>query len=80
MLMTNTDSSDELLVFRFGNGIKLLRPDHLNNQSQPVFDSDTRHTVGSILQLPFPVYLEDTEHLTAACNEVCVEEVLTQLA
>jgi len=63
------DTSDDLHLYRFGNGIKLVRPDQtvMNNACQ--FARDTGHTVGSILQLPISFYFLNAESVTEKIND-----------
>lgn len=60
------DTSSELHICRFNNGIKLIRPDRKKNISQP--------TVGEAMQMPFPVYFGNLQQYAAACNDSTVEE------
>jgi DNA-binding CsgD family transcriptional regulator len=66
MPRTNFDISNEMHISRFNNGIKLLRPELTKSHDAP--------TTSKILNLPFPVYFENTQHVTIHCNEICAEE------
>ena len=63
------DTSAELHVYRFGNGIKLIRPDEINNTTRTHFMHDTKHTVSSILTLPLGVYFIKADSINAIVNE-----------
>lgn len=63
------DTSGELIICRFNNGIKLIRPDQISNIKYTKILRNTGHTIDSLLQLPFPVYLEDTSHFSIKSNE-----------
>lgn len=68
-MITKIDTSRELRVCRFENGIKLIRPEQLNDlKNSPV--QDTGHTIDYMLNQPFSVYLETTEHLIIRSNEI----------
>lgn len=63
------DTSGELIVCRLNNGIKLIRSEQLLNTKCSEKLINTGHTIDSLLQLPFPVYLEDTAHFSIKSNE-----------
>lgn len=52
----NIDTSLELHVYRAGNGIKLLSPNHIKDKPDSIRLRDTKHTVSSMLELPLSVY------------------------
>ncbi|STY29498.1 transcriptional regulator LuxR [Legionella wadsworthii] len=66
------DLSDELLVYRFGNGIKLLRPDHVKKMK---LDSGryTEHTIESLLKLPMCSYFDNLDIVIQKTNELNAE-------
>lgn len=61
--MKNIDTNEALQICHFGNGIKLKQPGQ--NQASQL-------TIGSVLKLPFPVYL-NSNHKIINCNEHCAE-------
>lgn len=63
------DISDELCVYRFGNGIKLIRPDQTNKQYPTAFIRNTGHTVKSFLKLPLSIGFVNTENAIQVVNE-----------
>ncbi len=63
------DLSDELLVYRFGQGIKLLRPNHQSRQKQISLGRSTQHTVGSMLKVPMCCYFDDLDITIQRTNE-----------
>ena len=54
------DTSDELCIQRWGNGIKLIKPDNNTHAEKHILN---------MMQLPFPVYFEDTDHIQIKSNE-----------
>lgn len=62
--MRQIDTSTELEIRRFANGIKLHRA------SQNTLHN---HTVSDVLHLPFQVYFENTSHTTLKSNEIYAE-------
>jgi DNA-binding CsgD family transcriptional regulator len=65
MVNKHIDTNNELVISRFGAGLKLLPPSHAKG--------NTVHTVAEVLALPFPTYFEDKSHLTKQCNDICAE-------
>ncbi|MCW8400887.1 helix-turn-helix transcriptional regulator [Legionella sp. PATHC038] len=63
------DTSDELIIYRFGSGIKLQRPDH-PDVDYFLCEHNTKHSLQNLLALPFSVYLENTEMITQNCNGI----------
>lgn len=57
------DTSHELQISRYANGIKLIRP-------RPNHKSEL--TIANVLKLPFAVYL-NSDHNIVNCNEICAE-------
>jgi DNA-binding CsgD family transcriptional regulator len=72
--MKRTYTSNELFFHRHRNGIKLYTPDQIqkNNSLPNIYINKT--TLSSILNLPFPIFFENIEHIAEICNETCVEE------
>lgn len=66
------DLSDELLVYRFGNGIKLLKPDHFKKMEQDL-GRYTQHTIGSLLKLPICSYFDNLDIIIQKTNELNAE-------
>lgn len=64
------DTSNELLVCRYKNGIKLLKSSTLINDRNERF---TRHTVKSMLSLPFSVYFDNHDAVIQRANAHNVE-------
>lgn len=60
--LKNIDTSNELQIYRFNKGIKLLRAE------QAGFPK-SKHTVGSILQLPIGVYFIRADSINEKVNE-----------
>lgn len=67
------DTSNELRVYRYRNGIKLVRPEHDKNTSFFSNGYFTGHTMGDILQLPFCTYFLDLNSSTQNINELTIE-------
>lgn len=63
-----TDTRDELHVYRFANGVKLIRPNKLKSQNASLLH-DTKHTVNSILELPLSVYFIRVDYINEKVNE-----------
>ena len=65
-LITKPDISDEMLIVRSGNGIKLLRPDK----------SDVDQlSVGTLMELPLNVYFLNNNSENCRINPICIETV-----
>jgi DNA-binding NarL/FixJ family response regulator len=64
------DISNELRVFCFGNGIKLIRPEKVATIKTLPYFHDTGHTVSSIMALPLNVALLNTDSNTQTINEL----------
>jgi DNA-binding CsgD family transcriptional regulator len=65
MLRTKLDTSSEMHIIRFNNGIKLIRPEQIKSHNAP--------SISHILNLPLPVYFETNQHITINCNEIYAE-------
>jgi DNA-binding CsgD family transcriptional regulator len=63
MKTTAIEFSNELQLRGCKNGIQLLTPDISIN----------RPTITNVFNFPFPVYFQDSNHKTIACNDVCTE-------
>lgn len=61
--------NDELQIYRFGNGVKLVSQNEIASKSASQFGNPTDHTVGSILQLPFSFYFLNLDSATELINE-----------
>lgn len=59
--MANIDTSKNLQVLPYSQGVKLIRPTK---------NSATHTSVGDLLALPFQVYFENTEQETIQSNEI----------
>ena len=59
------DTSNELLVYRYKNGIKLLKSSALIDDHNERF---TQHTVKSMLTMPFSVYFDNHEAVIQRLN------------
>ena len=62
------DTSNELAICRYGNGIKLLRPD------QRIYSPNRNSTgisIADALKLPFNVFFLNSESVMQNINEVC---------
>ena len=64
------DTSGELFIYRYGSGVKLIRPDKPNNLKYSGTFYDRRLSIDSLLRMPFAVYLENVEHITISSNEI----------
>ena len=64
------DTSNELLVYRYKNGIKLLKPSALISARNEHF---TQHTVKTMLTMPFSVYFDNHDAVIQRLNEYNVE-------
>lgn len=67
--MSITDTSHELLFYRFGSGIKLVRPETEENKTRSHTGLATEHTVASLLQLPLSIYFIRADSINANVNE-----------
>jgi len=67
------DNSNELKVYRFNNGIKLIHPEKLPENKNLKICCDVGHSLSSILGMPFPVSLETTDSVSISCNELHAE-------
>lgn len=65
--------SNELLVYRHHNGIKLVRPDQFNKQRNSRDLFYTGHTTASILSLPLCVYFGNVDSKNLKINELTIE-------
>ncbi len=57
--------NEEFHVYRYENGIKLLKPQSLR---------ESTGSVKILLQLPFPVYFSNVDHLSIKCNDLSAIE------
>jgi DNA-binding CsgD family transcriptional regulator len=71
--MKQIDVNEELLIYQFGNGIKLINPNQTKNSYSSQLGNPTKHTVASILQCPLAVFFENTEYIVMKCNEINAE-------
>ena len=60
------DTSGELQLQRYGNGIKLIAPEAANS----IYSNNKKYHVAEILQFPFNVYFLNTESIVQIGNEV----------
>jgi DNA-binding CsgD family transcriptional regulator len=65
------DTSSELTLYRYNNGIGLLRPDFKNKQNIYPPRLDTHQTVADILQYPFSTYFTSKDSVLQCYNEGC---------
>lgn len=63
--MRNIDTSSELLIQRWQNGVKLIKPDASLSNSE--------HSVAHILKLPFNICFMDTKSALQRINETCAK-------
>ncbi len=61
--MRNIDTSKELQICRYRNGVKLIRPKE---------NSSSHLSIANLLKLPFPFYL-NADKFIIDCNESCAE-------
>lgn len=64
--LKNIDTSNELRIYRSGNGVKLIRPNQIKHS---LLVHDTKHTVKSMLELPLSVYFIKADGINANVNE-----------
>ncbi len=64
-----TDISNEFHVYRYGNGVKLARPNAVQDFQRSYTFYDTGHTVASLLNLPVCVHFSDTQSANLKLNE-----------
>lgn len=67
------DTSDELHLYRYGKGIKLVRPDELEQLKACPMASDTGQTVAGLMQLPVSFYFLDAASTTEKINSEGIE-------
>ena len=63
------DNSNELHLYRWGNGVKLIDPRKINNFKYSHQAHDTGNTIGDIFKLPLSVFLFNLEGVTQNVNE-----------
>lgn len=63
------DTSAELLIYRHGGGIKLVRPEDQSKQGKFPYSYYTGHTVGSCLDLDYCVYFGNVESQLQRIND-----------
>lgn len=63
------DTSRELCVYRYGDGLKLIRPDHNMKQKQMLLIHSTGYTVSDMLRLPFGVYFYNQHSVFQNIND-----------
>lgn len=73
MVRNQIELSDELLVYRFGNGIKLFAPNQVPRQKHNAFCRSTQLTVASLLKLPICSYFDDLNITIQKTNEYNAE-------
>lgn len=64
------DTSEELLVYRYKQGVKLISPEKARNILPHNYMG---HTVGSLLNLPICAYFDDPEIIVQNMNELNAE-------
>ena len=67
------DTSDELHLFRVGNGVKLVSPHEVAKYNTSQLARDTGHTVGSLSRLPLSFYFLNTASATERINNEGIE-------
>lgn len=67
--LKDIDTSSELQIHRYGNGIKLLKPYYSSKSDHHILPYDTGHTIASMLRLPFSVYFILTNGSNVIVNE-----------
>lgn len=66
------DTSNELLVHRYGNGIKLVRPDEIIEKNK-LFAQSSHQTVADLMQMPMGVYFDNPEIIIQNINDLNAE-------
>ncbi len=61
--MRNIDTSQELQLSRFGNGVKLKHPED---------NFPCKLSIANLMELQFPIYF-NTDHIIVTCNETSAE-------
>ncbi|MEO8400495.1 MAG: helix-turn-helix transcriptional regulator [Gammaproteobacteria bacterium] len=73
MQFNKLDTSNELKVYRYGNGLKLIKPNiKIKNHSDSGWY--TNHTVSSLLTIPCGIYFEDVNGVIQQLNENNIEQ------
>lgn len=66
------DTSDELLISRFYQGVQLLRPDKLDNTHPAIIKNNS---LGQLKEMPFNVYVLDANSHIQLINEATVATI-----
>jgi DNA-binding CsgD family transcriptional regulator len=67
------DIDPNLLIFRINQGVKLVKPEHIAEESKSPEAFNTGHTVASLSTLPFNFYFLNRDGETLHMNQQCVE-------
>lgn len=73
MQYNKLDVSQELKVHRYGNGLKLVKP-NFKNKDYSRDEWYTDHTVSSLLKIPCGIYFEDMNGVIQQLNEYNAEQ------
>lgn len=65
---SSLDLSDNLYIYRYGNGIKLIKP-HLTEKRNTRYFYNTGHTIASAFNLPLNIGFLDTEGIVKKINQ-----------
>lgn len=68
MKFNKLDVSSELQVYRFGHGIKLIKP-NTRNKKCIHYGWNTNHTVSRLLTIPCSIYFDNTNGIIQQVNE-----------
>lgn len=65
----SSNYSDDLLIYRYRNGVKLVRPDLLNQKNFPYF-YNTGHSIAQAFSLPVNMAFLNTDGAVEKVNEI----------
>jgi DNA-binding CsgD family transcriptional regulator len=67
------DIEQDLIIFRTNQGIKLVKPGNVEQESRSSASFNTGHTIASLSTLPFNFYFLNLDGETLHMNQQCVE-------
>ena len=70
MQKTKIDISEEFLVYKFNRGIKLVRPEQINQSN---CQNNKLHSVGMLLDLPLCIFFDNTESVVQRMSDMNAE-------
>lgn len=65
--------NQNLLIFRINQGVKLVKPEDIEEELKSNHSFNTGHTVASLSKFPFNFYFLNTDSETLLMNQQCVD-------